>query len=158
MKNLNQKGFATLEAILVVSIISLLVFVGVPKMSKILDTLWLNYEVERFCSAVDFGRNLNRSSAYDAGIFDSYFDGGDGLTLDIYYDLNGYELHQGEKIVGQPYRLKNGITLKWHEGALEKIIFSGGQSGTVRFASQFGKVVEVNIDSVGRVRGKISEN
>lgn len=56
-----QKGFATLEVILVIFIISVLMTCAVPNAARIIDKVSLDYETKRLYSDLRFVQALNRS-------------------------------------------------------------------------------------------------
>ena len=155
-----QDGFATLEVVLVTAIISTLAFVAVPKIDRIMDKLFLDYEVKRFCSEVDFARSSARSTfANRTGIFvdNGAIESGNTLTLHISYDKNQYELKKSNQKFHGSHKLSGGVVLQKTSGSLDNIEFKGTdtlKSGTVRFVSRRGKISEVKIDSVGRAHGE----
>ena len=57
-----QKGFATLEVILVILIISVLMTCAVPNAARIIDKVSLDYETKRLYSDLRFVQALNRSA------------------------------------------------------------------------------------------------
>ena len=156
----NQNGFATLEIILVTAIISLLAFVGVPKLAKIFDVVMLDYEVKRFCSELEFARSASRTASYGTGIFQYTIkdDLGKNVDVQIYYEKNSYRVMQDVENLREPYKLGGGINLVGKSNSPEKILFSknytySSGSGTVYFSSRLGNSAEVRFDSVGRWRG-----
>lgn len=66
-----QKGFATLEVILVIFIISVLMTCAVPNAASIIDKVSLDYETKRLYSDLRFVQALDRSTTVtDAGMTD----------------------------------------------------------------------------------------
>ena len=57
-----QKGFATLEVILVIFIISVLMTCAVPNAARIIDKVSLDYETKRLYSDLRFIQAFNRSA------------------------------------------------------------------------------------------------
>ena len=93
----NQKGFATLEIILIMLIISTLAGVVMPKMARVVDSATLNYEVRKFQSEFFFARSLSRSANYEAEIFSSApISKGKAITFKT--DQNNYRIEQKGKI------------------------------------------------------------
>ena len=157
---MNQQGFATLEVALVATIISLLAFVAVPKMNQVLDKIYLKYEVERFCSELEYARSAARStSAPKSEIFseNSAIPSGEVLVVNLEYANNSYSVKKNAQLFRERHMLGGGIVLQQYSSAPSEIIFKAkgtSKSGTVRFTSRLGEVKSVTIDSVGRVRIK----
>ena len=66
---MNQKGFATFEAILAVTIISVLAFIAVPKIDRVIDKIALDYEMKRLCSEIEFAssKRQDNGGGYEFG-------------------------------------------------------------------------------------------
>ncbi len=156
----NQRGFATLEIILAVSIIAIFATVAVPKMARVLDKVYLNYEMKRLYSELNFARSLGKFSDYKVSVFT----GGDykrePVFMRIYYNLNKYEilrnLEMGTAVISQ-HNLQNGITFSNNSG-LEDIKFDNPSrystgSNTITLKSQFDDSAYIIFNSVGRWRG-----
>lgn len=167
----NQFGFFTLEIILVVMIISLLATVAVPNMHKMLDTARLDYEIKKFCSEFDFAHALGKQASVKAEIFDGTFSADkDSRTIAISIDEKNraYQLLRGSTSGYNPIRekhfLSDGIKIN---STVKRILFSadgrlvndtgGAISNSFYFTSSYViKPFEMNVDSVGRWRGKRS--
>ena len=155
----NQNGFATLEIILVTAIISLLAFVGVPKLTKIFDVVMLDYEVKSFCNELEFARTTSRTAFYTYNeIFKSKIPSnfsGKGLFVHIFYEKNFYKTRQDVTDIREPHRLSGGITLQGKSNSPAAVKFTGesSESGTVYFSSRLGNSAEVRLNTVGRWRG-----
>ena len=154
-----QDGFATLEVVLVTAIISTLAFVAVPKIDRIMDKLFLDYEVKRFCSEVDFASSLNRSASVNTTIFSQKVDKTDTeIEIDINKKSNSYQLRRNTEYLREPHYLSAGVKISFSPVAMEHIKFKAGggyngDSGRVILTSRRGEKAEIIFDSVGRWRG-----
>ena len=153
----NQNGFATLEIIIVMLIISALAGVIVPKITRIVDIANLDYEVKKFRSEFLFARSLSRSEKFNATIFSSV-DSGEAITLHV--RNKSYEINRGTNSVRGNNLLPNGFSITYQKG-LDTLIFAqgkilDGKSGTYIFTSPLKNQRNLVLDSVGRLR--IDEN
>lgn len=152
-----EKGFATLEIIIVMLIISALAGVIIPKTARIIDTATLNYEVKKFRSEFFFARSLSRSEKFNATIFSSV-DSGEAITLHV--RKKSYEINRGTNSVRGNNLLPNGFSITYQKG-LDTLIFAqgkiqNGKTGTYIFTSSLKNQRNLVLDSVGRLR--IDEN
>ena len=157
----NQFGFAALEIILVMAIISLLATVALPKMTKFLDTANLNYEVKKFYSEFLFAKSVSRSSNYYATIFSGApISNGKGINFSL-FDDNYQILYSYTPICETNFFPKNFKiycpsnlrTVPLSQGRLNKAV-----SGTYVFTSPLNNRRYIKLDSVGRIRIDDEEN
>ena len=154
-----QDGFATLEVVLVTAIISTLAFVAVPKIDRIMDKLFLDYEVKRFCSEVDFASSLNRSASVNTTIFSQKVsESGTGIEINISDEKNSYRLLNNGKNLRESHYLSAGVKISYSPAKMKNIKFKAGggyngDSGRVILTSRRGEKAEIIFDSVGRWRG-----
>ena len=153
----NQKGFATIEIIFVVAIISTLTFIAVPKIEKVLDAIFLDYEMKKFCSELDLAASLNRSASFDPTIFENKISETKG---EIFLEINNsdsYQLKKNGKDFREKHFLSFGIKINYSPESLKHISFDGegksSSSGKIILTSRLGKTAEIIFDSVGRRRG-----
>ena len=155
---MNQKGFATLEIILAVAIISLLTFVAVPKIDKVMDKIFLDYEVKRFCSELDFARSLSRSANFEPEIFSGKITSDKSeISFSIEKNSNSYQLKKNIKFLRDKHYLGGCVKINY-PASFATIKFSAGKisnakSGTIILTSRLGEEAEIIFDSVGRWRG-----
>ena len=154
-----QDGFATLEVVLVTAIISTLAFVAVPKIDRIMDKLFLDYEVKRFCSEVDFASSLNRSASVNTTIFSQKVsESGTGIEINISDEKNSYRLLNNGKNLRESHYLSAGVKISYSPAKMKNIKFKpgggyDGKSGRVILTSRRGEKAEIIFNSVGRWRG-----
>lgn len=153
-----EKGFATLEIILVMLIISALAGVILPKMAKIVDVATLDYEVKKFRSEFLFARSLSRSASYEPSIFlPSPISKGNQITFKT--EGTNYRIEQSGNLIREKNFLPTGFKISL-KGNVGNISFNSrgksGQTGTYIFTSSLGKKRNLVLDSVGRLQ--IDEN
>lgn len=166
----NQGGFATFEVILAVIIISVLAFVAVPKIDRVIDKIALDYEMKRLCSEIEFASSLNRSAGFDPEIFDRTFSSstlskGDEIVLDIDEENNSWQLRRDTKFLRDRHYLFAGIKIRCSTENVKHIAFSPNgvykpksvlnspSAGTITLTSRHGETAEIVFDTVGRWRG-----
>ena len=169
-----QNGFATLEIILIIGIIAIFSTVAVPKMSRILDKVALNYELKRLYSELNFARSIGKSSMIDSGIFLTSFDNTGNGPIEFWL----YSRNYSTTSMRNSYRIKrtsvtssvyynhkftNDIKFEFKLGdTMQKVTFNNKSrydnwSKTLQFSSNPKLVnkttAEITFDSVGRWRG-----
>ena len=171
----NQNGFATLEIILILGIIAIFSTVTLPKISRILDKVVLNYELKHLYSELNLARSIGKSSMIEGGIFNTFDNTGNGqvefwLYSRNYSNSNMKNSYQIMRPVVSSYstyyyrhKFTNNINFEFKNGELmEKITFNNRSrydnwSKTLQFSSNpklLNKIeAEVTFDSVGRWRG-----
>ena len=150
----NQKGFATLEIIMVMLIISALAGVIIPKATRIIDTATLDYETKKFRSEFFFARSSGRSATYDPKIFiSSPISKGNAITFKT--DKNNYRIEQNGKFIREENFLSRGFSIQI-QGKIQEISFDSagknGKTGTYTFTSPLKNKRNLVLDSVGRLR------
>lgn len=155
----NQGGFATFEVILAVIIISVLAFVAVPKIDRVVDKIALDYEMKRLCSEIEFASSLNRSASFKPEIFSEkiYADQSD-IALEIDEKNNSWRLTRNKKPLRDRHYLFAGIKIFCSVKDVRNIKFDAygvyqGGSGTITLTSRHGEKAEIIFDTVGRWRG-----
>ena len=159
----NQNGFATLEIILIMLIISVLVGVAVPKMSRMMDIAQLNYETKKFVSDFYFAKSLSKSSKFEPEIFSSVpFTNGDGIIFSV--ANRSYQIKRSNFPVTEIHYLPKKFQITAPSN-LKTVTFGNGKtlsssSGTYIFKSPLGLSNSLKLDSVGRLhaeRNKLDE-
>ena len=155
---MNQKGFATFEAILAVTIISVLAFIAVPKIDRVIDKIALDYEMKRLCSEIEFASSLNRSAGFDSEIFyDTISVAENAIILEINTSTNSWQIRRNEKFLRDRHYLLAGIKIFCNSDSVKNIEFTPeGRcrgDGTITLTSRHGEQAEIVFDTVGRWRG-----
>lgn len=147
----NQKGFATLEIILMTAIISTLTFVAVPRLSQIIDKMTLDYEVKHLFNTISLQNVLNRSAAFKPEIFDGRFSShGEEVELNLFPNEKQYRLVRSSKILGETHKFPESFKVDDNDPQNIK------PSRTITITSRFGNEAKIIRDSVERWR--ISRN
>lgn len=164
-----QKGFASLEIILVVMIITILATVAVPNAIRIVDRAAVRYEQKRLYSELQFVRTLNRNAnVYSTGMngkasfLSSASSAGNIIELEINRGTNTYRILRDGDEIREPHKLSNGVTLSYETNVPDKIWFdasgylksSGSNSITIVLISRRGYKSKMVLDNVGRIRGE----
>ena len=151
---MNQRGFATLEIICVILIISLLTTIAVPQMVRLLDKARLDYEMKTFLNNLELARSLNRSSYYQPEIFEgnSKLETGSSVIIDI--KNNAYDLRTGDNV--KEIKLHDGFSI---DGRIfdNHIDVDKGKPGHVTITSKLGDQRFIYRDPVGRWSGDYKE-
>lgn len=147
----NQKGFATLEIILMTAIISILTFVAVPRLSQIIDKMTLDYEVKHLFNTISLQNVLNRSADFNPETFKWKFSshGEDkNVELKLLTDTKQYKLVRENRTLGEVHKFPESF----------KIVDNNPyeNSRTITITSRFGNEAKIIRDSVERWR--ISRN
>ena len=148
---MNQRGFATLEIICVILIISVLTTIAVPQMVRLLDKARLDYEMKTFLNNLELARTLNRSSHYEPEIFGGTLnETGSSIIIDI--KGNAYDLRTGDNV--KEIKLHDGFSI---DGRIfdNHINVDKGKPGHVTITSKLGEKRHIIFDSVGRWRGSL---
>ena len=160
-----QGGLAALEVVIVAAIVAIFATAALPKMSRVLDKVQLDYEMKRLYSTLELGRSLGKSSAYKTSIFNpNLFEGQSGnVELQIRKDSdttakNRYEIWRPASSSVRYYRhYLSGVKLSFEGASPMQIHFDKSPSyssmnGTITLTSKFGKAY-ITSNSVGRFRG-----
>lgn len=173
-----QRGFATIEIILVTLIIAVLVKVAVPKAAQLIDAVALDYENKRFYSESRYVQAMGRSTKLSiTGVGNTNIVSATGTqpTLHIDTTKNYYRVFRNagtDKPLREPHYLSNGMTIKLESGtdATIQINFdSDGKaiirndsntlnSATLTLTSRLGKKKYIVFNSVGRIRGSLTNS
>lgn len=174
-----QKGFATLEVILVIFIISVLMTCAVPNAARIIDKISLDYETKRLYSDLRFVQALDRSATItDIGMQRLLFDNkiNPPQTASIVFEnpienSGGWQIVRGTEItdpaIREPHYLSYGVKIVFEKGHedLRRIKFditgkpqniSGSvANGHIILTSRNKKYAsKIVFDTVGRFRGE----
>lgn len=168
----NQRGFATLEIILAVTILGIFSAVAVPNMARILDKVCLDYEMKHLYSDLNLARSIGKSSTFSGGIFTNVENNQQKIEFWIYSGeyttvsaRNRYQIMR-PSIAASPYyrhNLTNGVMLEFYAGeAMQKITFNNRSrydnwSKTLELTVNKSKNkigAQIKFDSVGRWRGE----
>lgn len=155
MKILNQKGLATLEIILVATVVAIFATSAVPKLANIMDKTVLDYEVKKFCSELNFAQSVGRTSGcYREDAFNSGIEYGE--STNFYVNEDNYSVVIGGSRLVRAQNLPAGFTINVPTDDLKNIVINPdgrkGSSNHYTFISRQGKKIFVNLDSVRRVR------
>ena len=169
----NQRGFATLEIILVLSIIGIFSGVAVPKMARIVDKVCLDYEMKHFYSDLNFARSLGKSSTFSSAGFKQVAKNQERIEFWIYgknyspaTSRNRYQIMR-QAVSSSPYyrhNLLNDIALDFaHSNSIKKIEFDNrsrykdsdkeNDKQTLILQTKFDYEAKIVFDTVGRWRG-----
>ena len=150
----NQRGFATIEIILVVMIISLLSTIAIPNMARMIDIARLDYEMKIFLSQVDFVKSRNKDFYYKTEIFDPY--NFEEISHPIFINVteNFYEFKQSTEIL-YTHDLPQNFSMKIF-GLDNPIDVSEGKGGHIIITSRLGEKRYVIRNNAGRWRGDIT--
>ena len=160
-----QKGFATLEIILVLLIIGLLMSVAIPNAQRAIDRAALDYETKNLYSDLRYLQSISRSGKFlNLGMGERSFSFGDNPYMQISTEYNTYQLLRGNVPIRETHRMQNGISITTNFSKKDTIIIfdstgkatnAGGSalSGTITLTSRYGKPETIVFDSVGRIRG-----
>jgi Tfp pilus assembly protein FimT len=167
----NQRGFATLEIILVAAIIGIFSTIALPKMARILDKAYLDYELKHLYSDLNFARSLGKSSNVNGGIFE-LDDVNHKIEFWIYsrkYTTasarNRYQIMR-PSVTSSPYyrhNLNERIELDINQGNLvQTFVFdnhsrykndNNTSARTITLNSRFNYKAYIYLDTVGRISG-----
>ena len=165
----NQRGFSSLEIILVVAIIGIFSTVAVPKMARILDKVCLDYELKHLYSELNLARSIGKSSTFTSSFGEA---SQQSVELWIYsknygsvnarnrYQIMRQSINAGLKFY--QHNLSNDIKLEFNHGnEVLKINFNNPSRystnnknvGNLELKSKYGNSAYIIFDSVGRWRG-----
>ena len=158
-----QKGFVSLELMLIVLTFALLATVAVPNAAAFVDKAALDYELKRLYSELQYVRTLNRSAQIsERGVKDFIsFQGipnGKEVMMEFDFNANSYRILRDEKPLRETHYLSNGVTFSNETDFPSKIWFdtegsSNVSSKTLILKSRRGETLKIFFDSVGRIRG-----
>ena len=164
-----QKGFVSLELMLIVLTFALLATVAVPNAVALVDRAALDYEQKRLYSELQYVRTLNRSAQIpETGVKDfiSYqrIPNGKEVMMELDRNANSYRILRDEKPLRETHYLSNGVTFSEYEGYFPKRIWFDTEgsskfeppknnSVTIVLKSRRGETLTIVFDSVGRIRG-----
>lgn len=158
-----QRGFATIEIIFAVLIISLLMTLTLPKVSRVIDGAALDYEIKRLYSELRFLQSINRSETFSTiGTANSFFN--EPSYLQITPKTQSYQILRNKKPLRETHFMRNIKSITYTADIpLNRINFDDtGQavntlnnalSTTLILTSRLGKQSKIVFDSVGRFRG-----
>ena len=163
-----QKGFATLEIILVTIIIAVLMKIAVPNAAQLIDTVSLDYEQKRFYSELRYVQAMGRSNELlEKGmgntkitITSEYKPEKPTLRIDTtknYYQV--FRSPESKKALREPHYLSNGMKIFSPENSIT--FDSDGKSNinsdSIILTSRLGNKKYIVFDSVGRIRGSLKD-
>lgn len=147
-----QKGFATLEIILLTLIIVLLMTAAVPNAGRVIDRVALDYETKRLYTDLRFLQSFDRMTNMRDSHFGTAYD--ESARLIILTNKYTVEKNSLSKIYFEHY-FSSGVTAN-----KTKIIrfddmgkITPATSDTLRLTSRLGKKTSIFFDTVGRFRG-----
>ena len=159
-----QKGFASLEIIFAVVIISILATVAVPNAANFFDRVALDYEQKKLYSELQYLRTLNRTDTVNstgmnmANFFSSKITVNQRAMLEINRDTNSYRILREEKPIREVHYFSNGVQFSKETNVPARIYFdtsgySNVTGASIVLASRRGVKAKIVFDSVGRLRG-----
>ena len=157
-----QKGFATLEAIFFVLIISILTAVAIPQAKNLVERATLDYEQKRLYSELKALQTFSRSaSVSDLGMSGAIPTATSTEVAIVFDGGNRYEIQRSNKPIREAHVLSNGVTFSKDKLIGFTINFHDGKantnSATIIFKPRKPKskmfVPTIVFDSVGRIRG-----
>ena len=155
----NQRGFATLEIILVVAIIAIFSTVTLPKMARSLEKVYLDYEMKHLYSDLNLARDLSRSVNYNPSILSDGNYKRDYINGRILFSTNNFSIFNSRQNSGKSnnvfrrYKLSDGITFNHAYGTANMKDFGFNESYTIQLNSRFSGKAYIRLDTVGRIRG-----
>lgn len=165
-----QKGFATLEIIFVVLIISVLLSAIIPNVARIIDQAALDYETKRLYSELRFLQSLNRAERTSAIGTGLSFAPTEFPVMKLFPDKKSWQILRGNKLLREEHFMRNIETVEFKlNDAENRITFSdtghavnmGGKalSGNIILTSRLGKKSKIIFNTVGRMRGgRVDDN
>ena len=151
-----QKGFATLEIILVVLIISLLASAAIPNVARVVDRVALDYETKKIYTDLKFLQASDRMFFMEDTHFGTHRD--NRITLVVSNEGYIFRKISPTKDLAEHY-FSYGVTAsKNKNGEYWQVKFDDAgrvqpaESDSLEISSRFGKTYIV-FDSVGRFRG-----
>ena len=152
----NQRGFATLEVILVILIIAILSAVALPKAARMVDVVRLDYEMKTFMSTLDFTKSLNKTAAYQLEIFKDVISDSTSKELQVNITDTDYKIVKDGQEVFTPHQMPEGFSMNCSNTLGNFIYFTQANNGTLTMTSlqNFNRYIIFN--SVGRWRGDIT--
>lgn len=159
--NAMQKGFAALELIITVFIISVLLSCAVPNAARIVDRVSLDYEIKRLYTEMRFLQSHERMTFMRDGHFDTLLNSQSRLIVrpKRYTIVN----NNNDKIVYDEHYFIDGVTASQNDKKdwfitfddMGKAVKPDGDilNGHIVFTSRRGKNLYFVFDSVGRFRG-----
>ena len=151
-----QKGFATLEVILAVLIVSLLASAAIPNAIRTLDRVTLDCETKKIYTDLRFLQSFGRMT----NMKDTHFSTTDDnpINLIVYPERYVFKKVSDNKIYAEHY-FSNYVTASKKSGTgIWQIKFDDmgkvtpAESANLKLNSRFGKS-SIIFDSVGRFRG-----
>ena len=151
----NQRGFATLEIILVIMIISLLATVALPNMARMVDVAQVEYEMKSLLSTLDATKSLNKNSHFQPEIFEGQLssDASHELLLNVNYDKGTYQIVSNLEGVNEMHELPAGFLIEKNKSLNDLIEFDKNNNGHITITSRYGVKRYIIFDSVGHWRG-----
>jgi len=167
-----QKGFVSLEVILVALIITLLATVVVPNAASLVDKAALDYEQKRLYSELQLVRTQNRTATVVStgmnmsGFLDSRITVAKRVELELSRGTGNYQVVRDGELVREPHYLSYGVTFDDATSYFPtKIYFDltgaarfipippSNNSLTLVLKSPRGSKSTIVFDNVGRIRG-----
>ncbi len=150
----SQGGFATIEIILVVMIISLLATVALPNMARMVDVAQVDYEMKILLSTLDTGKSFNKNSHFQPSIFNKKLSSNVGQQINLFidYDKGTYPIISK----AETHELPSGFLISRNNKLDNPIEFDSSNDGHITITSRYGVKRYIIFDSVGRWRGSLT--
>ena len=145
----NQKGFATLEIIFIMLIISILAGSVIPKISRSLDTVQLDYETKKFIGEFYLAKSLNRTANYSGNIFFGNLNLDPAYSVQIDVHEKFYYLKRNTSEIGDRNYLAKGM--KFSDSKVfqfnDEEDYYRGSSDNLIIISRHGRKSELVVES-----------
>lgn len=153
-----QKGFATIEIILVAAIISILMALTIPNAARLVDRAALDYEYKRLYSELRYLQTSGRLEYFTTeGTAIKNLPKPNQPVMEIFAPLCRYKiiLTNDNTLVRDEYQMLPNVTSLTTPKS--RIFFTNGKanitSNSIVLQSRFGRANRIVFDSVGRIRG-----
>lgn len=159
-----QKGFATLEVVIVIFIIAILMGAAIPNAVLIIDRVALDYETKRLYTDLRAVQSFDRIASMQDGHFGKPDNFGSISNVSTTYKelVNLHVVNEKYTIAGNAFStvyaehyFSNGVTAD--KGKIIRFDDMGkvtpADSDTLYLTSRLGRKTAIVFDSVGRFRG-----
>lgn len=153
----SEKGFATIEIILLTLIISVLTAATVPKISKMLDKVSLDYETKKMYSELRFVQSVDRSATFDDAFFSNKIP--NSKTVRFQASSTFYKIFREDdsQLIRPRHNMSKNISLTFSSDKIKNFWFEPygkvSANGTITIKSDVG-TRKMIFDSVGRWRAE----
>ena len=153
----SEKGFAMIEIILLTLIISVLTATAVPKISKMLEKVSLDYETKKMYSELRFVQSVNRSATFDEAFFQNKIPNSKPVMFQA--SSTFYQIFRGDNnhLIRPRHNMSRNISLTFSSDKMRMFWFEPygkvSANGSITIKSNVGERKMI-FDSVGRWRAE----